>query len=87
MAKSATRPSTACCPKISSADPVDTTTDAAIKRAVAALRRGDVIGLPTETVYGLAADAKNPEAVNKIFALKGRPADHPLIVHIAGAGQ
>jgi L-threonylcarbamoyladenylate synthase len=55
--------------------------------ALAALRRGDVIGLPTETVYGLAADASRPEAVRRIFALKGRPADHPLIVHIAGAGQ
>lgn len=87
MAKSATRPSTACCPKISSADAVDSTTDAAIKQAVAALRRGDVIGLPTETVYGLAADATNPAAVRQIFALKGRPADHPLIVHVAGAGD
>ena len=55
--------------------------------ALAALRRGDVIGLPTETVYGLAADASRPEAVRRIFALKGRPADHPLIVHIAGANQ
>lgn len=54
-----------------------------VLEAVAALRRGEVIGLPTETVYGLAADASNPEAVRKIFALKGRPADHPLIVHIA----
>lgn len=53
-----------------------------ITAAVAALRRGEVIGLPTETVYGLAADAANAEAVEKIFALKGRPADHPLIVHI-----
>ena len=51
--------------------------------AVAALRRGEVIGLPTDTVYGLAADARNADAVRKIFALKGRPADHPLIVHIA----
>jgi L-threonylcarbamoyladenylate synthase len=56
-----------------------------VLEAVAALRRGEVIGLPTETVYGLAADASNPEAVKKIFALKGRPADHPLIVHIADA--
>ena len=55
--------------------------------AIAALRRGDVIGLPTETVYGLAADARNAEAVEKIFRLKGRPADHPLIVHIADAAQ
>jgi L-threonylcarbamoyladenylate synthase len=53
--------------------------------AVAALRRGEVIGLPTETVYGLAADASNAQAVRRIFALKGRPADHPLIVHLADA--
>ena len=56
-----------------------------IAAAVAALRRGEVIGLPTETVYGLAADAANAEAVGRIFALKGRPADHPLIVHIGEA--
>ena len=58
-----------------------------IADAVAALRRGEAIGLPTETVYGLAADASNAEAVRRIFALKGRPADHPLIVHIASARQ
>lgn len=45
------------------------------------------MAFPTETVYGLGADASNPEAVAKIFAAKGRPADHPLIVHIAGADQ
>jgi L-threonylcarbamoyladenylate synthase len=50
-------------------------------------RRGEVIGLPTETVYGLAADAGNAAAVAQIFALKGRPADHPLIVHVASAEQ
>jgi len=53
--------------------------------AVATLRAGGVIGLPTETVYGLAADAMNPAAVARVFALKGRPAEHPLIVHIADA--
>jgi len=53
-----------------------------IAEAVAALRRGECIGLPTETVYGLAADARNPAAVRRVFALKGRPADHPLIVHL-----
>jgi L-threonylcarbamoyladenylate synthase len=58
---------------------------AQVAAAVAALRRGELVGLPTETVYGLAADAMNPEAVRRIFALKGRPADHPLIVHIADA--
>ena len=58
---------------------------APIDAAVAALRRGEAIGLPTETVYGLAADASDAIAVARIFALKGRPADHPLIVHVAGA--
>lgn len=56
---------------------------AELASALAALRAGEVIGLPTETVYGLAADARNAAAVAKIFALKGRPADHPLIVHVA----
>lgn len=54
----------------------------AIDRAVALLNAGQLIGLPTETVYGLAADADNPDAVKKIFAAKGRPVDHPLIVHL-----
>ena len=47
------------------------------------LRDGGLLGLPTETVYGLAADADKPQAVAAIFAAKGRPADHPLIVHVA----
>lgn len=46
------------------------------------IRKGNVVGIPTETVYGLGADALNPEAVKKIFEAKGRPADNPLIVHI-----
>jgi L-threonylcarbamoyladenylate synthase len=46
------------------------------------LHQGKLVAIPTETVYGLGADAKNPEAVKRIFAAKGRPADHPLIVHI-----
>jgi len=58
-----------------------------LAEAVEALRRGELVGLPTETVYGLAADAANPEAVRRIFALKGRPADHPLIVHLGEAAQ
>lgn len=57
----------------------------AIAAAVTALQQAQLIGLPTETVYGLAADASQPEAVAKIFARKGRPADHPLIVHVAEA--
>ncbi len=58
-----------------------------IARAVALLRAGDLVGVPTETVYGLGADAANPAAVAKIFTAKGRPADHPLIVHIPAAAH
>jgi L-threonylcarbamoyladenylate synthase len=58
-----------------------------IERAVALLRAGELVAFPTETVYGLGADAANPAAVAKIFAAKGRPQDHPLIVHLAGAAQ
>ncbi len=54
----------------------------AVAAAVAALRRGEAVGLPTETVYGLAADARNPDAIARVFALKGRPLEHPLIVHL-----
>lgn len=53
-----------------------------IDEAVELLKNGQVVALPTETVYGLAADAHNVEAIGKIFAAKNRPADHPLIVHI-----
>ena len=56
-------------------------------RAVELLQAGDLVAFPTETVYGLGADAANPQAVAKIFAAKGRPADHPLIVHLPGAGH
>jgi L-threonylcarbamoyladenylate synthase len=58
-----------------------------IKNAVAVLRAGGLVAFPTETVYGLGADAANPEALKKVFAAKGRPHDHPLIVHIADAVQ
>lgn len=61
-----------------------TPSEADYARAVALLAAGELVALPTETVYGLGADAGNPEAVAKIFAAKGRPADHPLIVHVAG---
>lgn len=60
---------------------------AVMKQAVAALRRGELVAIPTETVYGLAADARNPDAVRSIFAAKGRPADHPLIVHLLDAKE
>ncbi len=56
-----------------------------IEAAAQLLCAGGVVAFPTETVYGLGADAANPEAVRKIFEIKGRPADHPLIVHIAHA--
>lgn len=55
------------------------------QEAVRLLRAGELVAVPTETVYGLAADARNPEAVRRIFAAKGRPADHPLIVHLPDA--
>jgi len=54
-----------------------------IATAAAALRAGDLVGMPTETVYGLAGDAANTVAVEKIYAVKGRPADNPLIIHVA----
>ncbi len=57
--------------------------DAAVKRAVALLRAGEVVALPTETVYGLAANALDEVAVAKIFEAKGRPAHNPIIVHVA----
>lgn len=57
---------------------------AGIEQAAALLRQGEVFALPTETVYGIAADARNGAAVRKIFEAKGRPQDNPLIVHIAG---
>jgi len=56
---------------------------AALQQAADALRAGQLVAFPTETVYGLGADAGNDDAVRGIFAAKGRPADHPLIVHVA----
>jgi len=58
-----------------------------VEKAVRVLREGGLVALPTETVYGLAADAQNPRAVARVFAAKGRPASHPLIVHLGGAGE
>ena len=55
----------------------------ALEQAGALLRAGEVVGIPTETVYGLAANALDPMAVARIFEAKGRPQDNPLIVHIA----
>jgi L-threonylcarbamoyladenylate synthase len=59
----------------------------AVARAAQALAAGELVGLPTETVYGLGARADDDAAVAKIFAAKGRPADHPLIVHVASLGD
>lgn len=56
-------------------------------RALLLLRQGGLVAVPTETVYGLAADARQPEAVARIFAAKQRPSSHPLIVHVADADQ
>jgi L-threonylcarbamoyladenylate synthase len=60
---------------------------AAIAQAAQALHEGQLLGLPTETVYGLAANACDDAAVAKIFVAKGRPSDHPLIVHVASVAQ
>lgn len=68
----------------------DATRDAAIAEGARLLAAGELLGLPTETVYGLAARADDDAAVAKIFAAKGRPSSHPLIVHVpdrAGAEQ
>jgi len=60
--------------------------EAGIARAARLLAQGRLVAFPTETVYGLGADARNVEAVRAIFAAKGRPADHPVIVHVADPG-
>lgn len=57
--------------------------EAALNEAAALIREGQLVGLPTETVYGLGANALNPDAVRNIFEAKGRPGDNPLIVHIS----
>lgn len=58
-----------------------------LSQAADTLAAGGLVAMPTETVYGLAADAQNPAAVAQIFSAKGRPSDHPLIVHISAATQ
>lgn len=58
-----------------------------IREAANLLAAGKVVAFPTETVYGLGADASNPEAVRRIFEIKGRPADHPVIVHLSHPDQ
>ena len=56
-----------------------------VARAGAALRAGELVGFPTETVYGLGADAENAEALHRLYAAKGRPSEHPVIVHLGSA--
>jgi L-threonylcarbamoyladenylate synthase len=58
-----------------------------VDAAAAALRRGELVAFPTETVYGLGADASSDVALARLYAVKGRPADHPVIVHIASAAR
>jgi L-threonylcarbamoyladenylate synthase len=58
-----------------------------LEQAIAKLQQGEVVAIPTETVYGLAGDARNDDALRQIYATKQRPADNPLIVHIASANQ
>lgn len=58
-----------------------------VDEAVALLRQGRIVAFPTETVYGLGADARNPLALRQVFAAKGRPADHPLIAHLPAEGD
>jgi L-threonylcarbamoyladenylate synthase len=60
---------------------------AEIERAVAILREGGLVAFPTETVYGLGADASNRDALRRLYAVKGRPVDHPVIVHLFRANQ
>jgi L-threonylcarbamoyladenylate synthase len=60
---------------------------AEVEAALAVLRGGGLVAMPTETVYGLGADAENDDAVRRVFAVKGRPAGHPLIVHLGAAEQ
>jgi L-threonylcarbamoyladenylate synthase len=62
-------------------------TDSEIKKAAKSLKDGNLVAFPTETVYGLGADAVNKKAVSRVYSVKGRPIDHPLIVHISSAEQ
>lgn len=62
-------------------------TDEAVAKAAAMILAGKIVAFPTETVYGLGADAGNPEAIKAIFRAKGRPQDNPLIVHISSLSQ
>ena len=62
-------------------------TASAIKDAATTLIKGDLVAFPTETVYGLGADATNEDAIRRVYDVKGRPIGHPLIVHISSIGN
>jgi L-threonylcarbamoyladenylate synthase len=66
---------------------INNPTQSEIKKAAKALKDGHLVAFPTETVYGLGADATNEKAVNRIYTVKGRPIGHPLIVHISSINQ
>src|SRR5690606_9344561 len=68
-------------PDVAAIEPV---TPQSLRHAAALLKSGELVAFPTETVYGLGADAANPAAVARIFAAKGRPSNHPVIVHVRG---
>lgn len=68
-------------------EPAQNVSPETLEKGAELLRQGELVAFPTETVYGLGADADNPVATAKIFAAKGRPADHPLIVHLLQADQ
>lgn len=77
--------------KITEADLTDNSKATALEKKLEEIKiaftYGEIIGIPTETVYGLAADARNGEAINKVFSAKGRPGDNPLIIHIHDISQ
>ena len=66
---------------------VSNCTASALTKAASALTKGDLVAFPTETVYGLGADATNKNSVSRIYEVKGRPSDHPLIVHLSSGAQ
>ncbi|HBQ00193.1 MAG TPA: hypothetical protein DD672_06900, partial [Gammaproteobacteria bacterium] len=68
-------------------DILDASDPTQIEQAAALLRQGELVAFPTETVYGLGANGTSAEAVAKIFAAKGRPADNPLILHVGSIEQ
>lgn len=70
-----------------SSDSLPLQSSAVINEAVQNLHDGGLVAFPTGTVYGLGADAKNPDAIKKIFTAKGRPSNYPLIVHLAAPNK